>query len=264
MKSRLFRFFDTSPYNLHPVFWIHGAKIATVVSEVFGSIEWRGKTETEIAINSKDFMPIWKQACINIAQEAKQNSNLIYMDMEHIPYIIDGKHDLQFAIAMAEIIKNICPGLKISCYSAPIADIINLDYLILYDQGKTNDAYNKNIKDSLKFYKPLVDLLDAVDLPAYLLGKDCFDRDIAAIKTYRRLIKRYYPDINIIQSAWGRYHDAWNFTPEEYIIEQNKLYIYANLLTKNGDDIIIFDEVIDRDNFFIQQLKNKSEATEYV
>lgn len=36
MKSRLFRFFDQSPYGLHPVSWVHGAKIVNAVNKVFG------------------------------------------------------------------------------------------------------------------------------------------------------------------------------------------------------------------------------------
>lgn len=209
-------------------------------------------------------MPIWKLACIEIAKELKNNGNLIYMDLEHIPYMIDGKKNLQFAIEMAQIFKNLCPGLKICCYSLEVADIVNLDYIIAFDKGKTDASYNKNIKDSAKFYKPLIDLLDTVDLPAYLLGKDCFERDIEAIKAYRRLIKKLYPSIKIIQSVWGRYHDAWNKTPEQYTIEQEKLSIYTSILTKNDDDIIVFDEVQNRDDIFIEQLKNKSEPIIYV
>lgn len=259
MKTRVFRFFDTSPYNNYPVYWIHGGRISPAVSRAYGNSNWAGTNENVLSSEALVALPkfeyAWEVAFREIATQAKAAGNLIYLDMEHIPYLFDGKPDYRFGIRAAQILREICPGIKLTCYSMPVGDLVNNDWAIKFDRGQTSAAFNATFKASFAAYKPMNDLLDVLDLPTYLLGAACYDRDMTYFSALRRIYKRYYPHKPIICSAWGRYHDAWNKTPAEYIVAPSRLKAYADLLTRYGDDVIVFDEVSPRDDAWMSQLK---------
>lgn len=272
MKTQMFRFFDESPYGLHPVYWLHGGEISRAVNAAYGGEGWRlmganGRVDegglspavTSSAELWEKFNLAWSEACDSLAKKAKARGDLIYMDIEHLPTRWDGKEDWRFVVSMAQAFKRLCPGLKLTCYFAFVADFVNNDWLIKYDAGKTSAEYNERVAQTRAQRRPLFELLDFVDISAYLLGAACFRRDIDCIKAHRRVVKRFYPHTEIIYSAWGRYHDNWNKTPEEYTIAPERLLEYARLLTRNGDKVILFSEFAPRDDYFVEQLKARSE-----
>lgn len=264
MKTRLFRFFDQSPYGLKPVFWIHGGRLSPAVTKAYGSDKWAGPSENYLSAEAladfPRFSAAWNVAWEDISAQAKARGDLIYMDMEHIPCVFEnGLLDYKLAIAAAKIVRKNCPGIKLTCYDARVGDLVNNDWAILYDQGKTSAEFNANFKASVARNKPLIELLDVLDLPTYLLGAGCYDRDMAYFAALRRVYKKLYPNKPIICSAWGRYHDAWNKTPEEYTVSPERLKAYANQLTRNGDDVIVFAEESPLNDQWIAYLKAKSE-----
>lgn len=288
MKSQLFRFFgndlvnpdnDPNPFKLHPVLWGDGRIVSPAVSDAFGSHAWKmlypdtGRhDESRLAdgVDVETFAKVWIKAWETIAKQAHARGDLVFLDMEHIPRFIAGRWDYRFALSALETIKRNAPGLQTCFYNIPTFGLSNAENTIAYDAGKL-PQYETIVKDNVRLFKRLINLLDYVDIGAYLLGAPWIERDLEYIPAMRRIMKRFFPHTKIMYSAWGSFAnrttadghvDRGPETPESLatlVIPKEVFPRYAMILTANGDGVTIFDDDENRDGYFIEQLKLRSE-----
>lgn len=248
MMSQLFHYWDnTKPgYGLHQIYWIDGSKVSQYMTMATGDDSWRQVDETRIGAD-REFFKHWQFACQKIANNIPAGQPAL-IDLEHVPYVnADFTHDYRFAVELARTIRLTSPGTHI-WFDGPMIDLNREDIIasrVRYGTDKLGD---------------LPDYIDGVVLGVYLLGAGKYvDRDINYISEMRRIAVRAFPNKKIIFSAWGQYHEAWNKTPEQYTIDPKTLSRYVTKLTRYDDNVIVFAPESPRDDYFIAELKKKSE-----
>lgn len=248
MKSQLFHYFDPNKpgYGLHPIYWIDGAKVATYMTESAGDDSWRQDNETRIGTDPS-FFKHWQHTCIRIADNVVAGQP-VQMDLEHIPYVnADNTTDYRFAAELARTIRLMKPGVQL-WFDGPMLHL-NIE-----------DVIASKVKFNTKQLGELPQYIDGVTMGVYLLGRGKYaERDLNYISEIRRITARAFPGKKYIFAVWGQYHDNWNKTPEEWTIEPEILLRYAKAVTRYQDNVIVFWPVAPRDDYFISELKKRSE-----
>lgn len=281
-KSQLFRFHDPVYYNigneyadLHPVFWVNGGHVGNAVNAVYGSNQWLAKypngswDESRLAdtVDQSKFADQWVEAMKPLAMAAKQRGDYVYLDLEHIPYRFGDSIDLRYAYLAAKTFRDTAPGLKLGFYCLPLGfDVITSNEEMIQFAKKPTLA---PVKAGVEKLKPIIELLDSVDIPAYLQHQVTTERDLDYFVAERKVMEKFFPKTPFIYSAWGRYQyeqDAAGnrlpegAAPETAIVPLAVLKRYASILTRWGDDVILFDLQSPRDDFFVDELRRKVAA----
>lgn len=271
-KSTFFRFQPpvNDSYELHEVNWINGAQVSTAMTAVLGSDDWRvyprgdgwqDERRLSDAVDLDRFPDQWAEVCNIIVGNARQRSDLIYLDMEHLPTDFGKGTDCRYAVALAQAFRDQAPGLRLACYAFPLGlGIPTNEKYIVYAKSLTA---TKSIKASIDSLKPLAELLDFIDLGAYLLQASQSDRDLSMISALRRVARKFFPSLKLIFSAMGQYQYQeidgqaveWGKAPGSEVINPAILKKYAANLTRYGDDVTLFDLQSPRDDFFVEELK---------
>lgn len=257
MNNPIYRFWNnqTDNYtNIDTVFWVEGSKIYWAVTAAYGSNKWAGTAEHLLAsdVDMSKFEAAWTVAMTELAKQAKIANKYVYLDLEHIPSFLNNTWDYKFAVIAAKIFKEVAPELKLGCYAIPTLGLSNNENVINFDAGKL-PSYEPIVKEWLEKLSPLINILDSIDIGAYMLGAGWEDRDLAYFKAMRRIWARYFPNKKFFFSVWGQYA---NYTPT---ISQDILLRYAQTVTEiSGDSIICFALEQPRDDFFVRSLLRQS------
>jgi len=254
MKTSILYTFDyPAQLNLHPTNWFGGRRTSETFDRL-GLQSWkRGggyKPDTPVSV--------WASVHIAMAEDAKLTGDLIYLDLEVIPWKSEatGGVNLATAIECAKAVREVCPAIKIASYGGPFPWMGNRDWFIQYGQRIHHDS--KNIRAVLNSFDEFYDLIDFVDIPGYLLGESVIERDFDWIRECRQEIIDLYPRCRPVTSVWGRFHNAFDSEPRPGTIPQDVLRKYASLVTRYGDAVAVFDVQPERDQFFIDCLRGNN------
>lgn len=247
-KSQVFCYFDNFGFDMHQVYWLDGAKIYAEFHSILGSnATYREMMPTETAIPSLSTFPtfrqIWSEICDQLVVKLPAGQ-LVLVDLEHIPHQYpNGAKDYQYLRQLVERFQLKAPGAKI-CVDG-ISPPMNRE-----------DVKAKTVRMDADVYG--VDP-DFVTIGAYLLGAQYVERDFTYISNMRTIMRRAYPKARLMFSVWGRYHNAWP-QPNNGAIEPEILEKYANLVTRYGDDVIVFEPEKPRDQWFVDCIYRRSEV----
>jgi len=249
-QSTIYTFDCPAKLGLHPTSWFGGRGVSETFDRI-GLRFWKqgGGYKPDTPASA------WVSVHRAMAEEAKTMGNLIFLDLEVIPWKspATGGVNLATAIECARAVRDVCPAIKIASYGGPFPWMGNRDWFIQYGQRIHHDS--KNIRAVLNSFDEFYDLIDLVDIPGYLMGESVIERDFDWIRECRQEIIDLYPRCRPITSVWGRFHNAFDATPRPGTIPQDVLRKYASLVTRYGDAVAVFDVDPMRDDGFVKMLK---------